>query len=238
MNLLQKLARKIIKKSFDFSVSFIEKNHDMKPYKKIILDLRKCKKDTLGKEIANCLDTYGLNLVPKFESHDLKHVLLEYKMTPEGEIRMQAFMIGNGNYSIPSFAIFIFGAFLLPDLWKTFYKDFKKGRKTKSISNWTIEEYANRNLKELKKELVESRLNNKLSSTIDITKIVKMGAFTSIISGIFGMIFCLPFLFSSNIADLVGAGFPFIGGAILLVGGLLILSNLSQPRKRILSITP
>ncbi|MEY3243209.1 MAG: hypothetical protein RIR11_4648 [Bacteroidota bacterium] len=53
-------------------------------------------------------------------------------------------------------------------------------------------------------------------------------AFTSITAGIFGMIFCLPFLFSSNIADLVGAGFPFVGGAILAVGGLVTLSNLTR----------
>lgn len=59
-------------------------------------------------------------------------------------------------------------------------------------------------------------------------RLTKYGALTSLIAGIFGMIFCLPFLFSSNIADLVGAGFPFIGGVILAVGGLLTLSNLTK----------
>jgi len=47
------------------------------------------------------------------------------------------------------------------------------------------------------------------------------------------MLFCVKFLFSSNIADLVGAGFPFIGGAILSVGGLLALSNLSRHKKAV-----
>ncbi len=42
-------------------------------------------------------------------------------------------MLGNGNYSIPSFAIFIFGALLLPDLWTTFYKDYINGRNSKPI---------------------------------------------------------------------------------------------------------
>jgi hypothetical protein len=45
------------------------------------------------------------------------------------------------------------------------------------------------------------------------------------------MLFCLPFLFSSNMADLVGAGFPFVSGAILIAGGLLTLSNLSRTEK-------
>ena len=69
---------------------------------------------TLGKDIANCLEKNNLRFVPNYESHDLKHVLLDFKMTPVDEIRMQAFMLGNGNYSIPGFAIFIFGALLLP----------------------------------------------------------------------------------------------------------------------------
>ena len=34
-------------------------------------------------------------------------------------------------------------------------------------------------------------------------------------AGVFGMLFCFPFLWSANMADLVGAGFPFVGGAIL-----------------------
>ena len=53
----------------------------------------------------------------------------------------------------------------------------------------------------------------------------------SITAGIFGMFFCLPFLFSSNMADLVDAGFPFVSGAILIAGGLLTLSNLSRTEK-------
>lgn len=43
-------------------------------------------------------------------------------------------------------------------------------------------------------------------------------------AGIFGMLFCFPFLWSANMADLVGAGFPFVAGAILVVGGLLSLT--------------
>ena len=188
MNILQKTTRTIIKLSFDFSILAIEFFSDMKPYKEKVTFLRTLEEETLGKEIANCLDSYNLNLVPKFESHDLKHVLLAYKMTPEDEIRMQAFMIGNGNYSIPSFSIMIFGAILLPDLWKVFYNDFKKGKNTIAVSNWKIEEYATRNLNELRKELIKPRVI--VRSIFDIHKITKMGAFASIIAGIFGMLFC------------------------------------------------
>jgi len=228
MNIFQKIARKIIKQSFDISVSTIEFFNDMTPYERKVSKLRTYKKGTLGKEIANCLDAHDLTLVPKFESHDLKHVLLNYQMTPEDEIRMQAFMIGNGNYSFPSFAIFIFGILLLPELGFTFYADFKKGRTTIPISKWTIENFADRNLMELRSILAKP---TRQEIVFNLRKITKLGAFASIIAGVFGMIFCLPFLFSSNMADLVGAGFPFIGGAILSVGGLLVLSNVSQSNK-------
>lgn len=229
MNILQKIARKIIKQSFDLSVSTIEFFSKMEPYEQKVSELRKLQDGTLGKEIAECLDKHNLTLVPKYESHDLKHVLLNYQMTAEDEIRMQAFMVGNGNYSIPSFAILIFGAILLPDLWRTFYSDFKKGKKSIEISEWTIEKYANRNLTELRAELLKPEFEYK--TILNMKRVTKFGAFASIIAGMFGMIFCLPFLFSSNIADLVGAGFPFVGGAILAVGGLLALSNLSRPNK-------
>lgn len=229
MNILQKIARKIIKQSFDLSVSTIEFFSKMEPYKQKVSELRKLENGTLGKEIAECLDNHNLTLVPKYESHDLKHVLLNYKMTAEDEIRMQAFMVGNGNYSIPSFAILIFGAILLPDLWLTFYSDFKKGKKSIGISEWTIEKYATRNLTELRAELLKSEFEQK--TIFNMKRVTKFGAFASITAGVFGMLFCLPFLFSSNMADLVGAGFPFVGGAILAVGGLLALSNLSRPNK-------
>ena len=55
---------------------------------------------------------------------------------------------------------------------------------------------------------------------------IKKGAIVAIIAGIFGMLYCLPFLYSARIEDLVGAGFPFVGGAILVSGGLIALSNL------------
>ncbi|AXT54670.1 hypothetical protein D1815_02465 [Aquimarina sp. AD1] len=229
MNILQKIARRIIKISFDTSVRTIEYFSKMDKYHKQVNELRELESGTLGKEIANCLDEHNLTLVPKYESHDLKHVLLDYQMTPEDEIRMQAFMVGNGNYSIPSFTILTFGAILLPDLWWTFYSDFKKGKRNIGISEWTIEKYATRNLTELRAELIISELEQK--TTLDMKQVTKFGAFASIIAGVFGMLFCLPFLFSSNIADLVGAGFPFVGGAVLAVGGLLALSNLSRPNK-------
>ena len=236
MNIFQHIAHAIIRKSFHLSVWTIEQFHDVALYEQKARQLEALPDGTLGNDIAKCLEKNGLRLVPKYESHDLKHVLLDFKMTPVDEIRMQAFMLGNGNYSLPSFAIFIFGALFLPDLWTTFYTDFKNGRNSKPISSWTIEEYAHCQTSTLR-EIV---FNYSPSQNIfDMKSLTKFGAYTAIVFGIFGMLFCLPFLFSSSIADLIGAGFPFLGGAIIAGAGLITLSNLTRHERVICeSATP
>lgn len=218
MNPVQKITRTIILHSFHLSVAIINCFYDMGKYRNNVTELSKMNRGSLGKEIADCLEVNGLTLVPKFESHDLKHVLLDYKMTPVGEIRLQAFMIGNGNYSLASFAIFIFGAALLPELWRECYSDFQKGRNTKPISDWTIEQYAHRDLVLLREEI--SLPYKKKAYSINAHLLLRLMSVTLIVVGGLGMIYCLPYLYSSNMTDLVGAGFPFVGGAILLVGGL------------------
>ena len=59
-----------------------------------------------------------------------------------------------------------------------------------------------------------------------------MGSITAMAAGGLGMLYCLPFLFSSVMEDLVGAGFPFVGGAILFIGGLISLSISSKKDRR------
>jgi hypothetical protein len=229
MNALQRLSRTIIERSFHAAVWTIEKFHDPAPYEQKARELQAMPTGTVGHDIGNCLRENGLRLVPNYESHDLKHILLDYRMTPVDEIRLQAFMLGNGNYTIPSFAIFIFGALLLPDLWTTFYQDFSKGRTAKPISTWTIEAYAQHQTANLRSSLLtHSLVRNPLIST---AAMAKLGAYTAIILGIFGMLFCLPFLFSASMADLVGAGFPFVGGSIIASAGLIALSNLARHSK-------
>ena len=146
MHIFQKLARRIIESAFELSVATIGFFNDMSRFRRKVDTLRRCAAGSVGKEIADILDRRGLTLVPGYESHDLKHALLGFDMTAEGEVRMQAFMIGNGNYSVPSFAILIFGAVLLPDLWPTFQADFQEGRNACPISAWTIDRYASESL--------------------------------------------------------------------------------------------
>jgi hypothetical protein len=59
--------------------------------------------------------------------------------------------------------------------------------------------------------------DSSIKKAINALAIIAMGA------GLFGMLFCFPFLWSAKMEDLVGAGFPFVGGAILFGTGLLTL---------------
>ncbi|MGI4871586.1 MAG: hypothetical protein ACRYFX_10455 [Janthinobacterium lividum] len=226
MNVFQHLARAIIKQSFQVSVWTIEQFYDIALYEQKARELQELPAGTLGKDIADCLEKNGLRLVPGYESHDLKHVLLDFKMTPVDEIRLQAFMLGNGNYSPVSLVIFIFGALFLPDLWGTFYQDFTNGRRAAPLSTWTIEDYARCRTTTLREAV--ANYSPAPPYIFEMRAVVKLGAFAAILAGVAGMVFCLPFLFSAVLVDVVGAGFPFVAGAILASAGLLALTNLAK----------
>jgi len=66
---------------------------------------------TLGKETAVTLKENKYQLIPSYEMHDFKHVLLNYPMTGIGEIRMQFFALGNGNRFLTTWGIIGIGTF-------------------------------------------------------------------------------------------------------------------------------
>jgi hypothetical protein len=57
-----------------------------------------------------------------------------------------------------------------------------------------------------------------------IKTVINAAAIITMLAGLFGMLFCFPFLWSAKMEDLVGAGFPFVGGSILFGAGLLALA--------------
>ncbi|MTI29261.1 hypothetical protein [Xanthovirga aplysinae] len=69
-------------------------------------------------------------------------------------------------------------------------------------------------------------MNEKITSNI-----INGMSVISMIAGIFGMLFCFPFLWSPRIEDLVGAGFPFVGGALLFGSGLITLGLFNRKTK-------
>jgi len=197
----------------------------MSVYHRKVAALEQLPDGTLGRELADCLLARELTLVPGFESHDLKHVVLAYELEPVGEIRLQAFMLGNGNWTLPSILIFLFGALLLPHHWRLFKQDFHAGQQCAPLATLTIDDCQHQSLIELRSQLFSRYQEIKLASKPDIhARLSLLGSYGLLAVGIAAMLFCYPFLWSANVADLIGAGFPFVAGAILVVGSLINLT--------------
>jgi hypothetical protein len=113
--------------------------------------IRTLKNGTVGKEIANLLDDLGYRLIPKFENHDLKHVILEYEMTMKDEIRMQAYLVGNGNFTLPCLFFLSLGLFY-PRIWLDLPREYRTGKVSKSIHYLTLDNCMDLDLFEARNE--------------------------------------------------------------------------------------
>ncbi len=65
-----------------------------------------------------------------------------------------------------------------------------------------------------------------------MNKIINGICVFTMLAGLFGMLFCFPFLWSGLMEDLVGAGFPFVGGSILFGTGLISLAIFNRREKK------
>lgn len=123
-----------------------------------LVKLRSLKKGSVGREVAEMLDGKGYRLIPKFENHDLKHIVLEYEMTMKDEIRMQAYLVGNGNRTLPCLIFLSLGIFY-PIIWKDLFKEYKNGKSTNSIHYLTLDNCMSKSLQEIRLEFGRTRNN-------------------------------------------------------------------------------
>ena len=91
---------------------------------------------TLGKDLVKFLEIKQLGLLPYYARHDIKHILLDYNTTDEGEGCLQCFMLGNGHYSFPVIATVLYGFVTMPEHWTSFKKAYARGKHTTPIGNW------------------------------------------------------------------------------------------------------
>jgi ubiquinone biosynthesis protein Coq4 len=107
---------------------------------------------TVGRAVADLLAAHHFQLIPRYENHDLKHVLLGYAMTPDDELNLKAFMLGNGDWSLPSLGLSLL-VVLTPEQWPTLWRHYQRGRRTPSIVRWKLADYATQNLANLRQQL-------------------------------------------------------------------------------------
>ena len=109
--------------------------------------------NTLGNDLFIFLEIKKLDLLPYYAKHDIKHILLGYDTTDEGEVCLQCFMLGNKHISFPVAATVFYGFFTMPEYWSKFIAAYKRGAKCKTIHNWNWFVLLTENTSELKQKI-------------------------------------------------------------------------------------
>lgn len=104
---------------------------------------------TVGRAVADLLAAHRLQLIPGYENHDLKHVLLGYAMTPDDELKLKVFMLGNGDWSLASLLLSLLAG-LTPEQWPVLWQHYQRGRRAPSIVRWQLTDYASQDLASLR----------------------------------------------------------------------------------------
>jgi hypothetical protein len=91
---------------------------------------------TLGKELIIFLEKRKIKLLPHYAKHDIKHILLQYDTTDDGEVCLQCFMLGNGHISFPVAATVLYGMVTMPEHWIKFKTAYYRGKKCIPIAGW------------------------------------------------------------------------------------------------------
>lgn len=88
---------------------------------------------TVGRELYLFFLHHNLAMLPHYEKHDIKHVVLGYPPTEEGEVSLQCFMLANGRITLPVLFSVAIGLIIMPERWSVFRGAWIKGRQTPSL---------------------------------------------------------------------------------------------------------
>lgn len=106
---------------------------------------------TLGKDLALFLTQHGFELEPKFEKHDIYHILTDYPTTVIGEVSLSVFNVANGKRSLYTLGVAWIGVLIMIDEFEIFRQAYQRGKNARSYAKWKFEHLLNENTEELKK---------------------------------------------------------------------------------------
>ena len=107
-----------------------------KPFPYTAEQLQHFPKGSLGNDLIDFLIKKKIQLLPHYAKHDIKHILLQYDTTDEGEVCLQCFMLGNGHISFPVAATVLYGIMTMPEYWIKFKQAYKRGKNCTPIARW------------------------------------------------------------------------------------------------------
>lgn len=106
------------------------------PFNYSELELYMLPAGTLGNDLYNFLEKRNLPLLRHYARHDIKHVLLGYDTSEEGEVCLQSFMLGTGRISFPVLATVVYGFATMPEYWKAMKAAYRKGKQATAFHHW------------------------------------------------------------------------------------------------------
>lgn len=110
---------------------------------------------TMGKDLFLFLEKKNLALLPYYARHDMKHILLGYDTTEEGEVCLQCFMLGTRHISFPVLATVIYGVLTMPEHWQLFRIAWQKGKLAENMEDWNWFGLLHTETETLKKKLMK-----------------------------------------------------------------------------------
>jgi ubiquinone biosynthesis protein Coq4 len=112
-------------------------------------ELQQLPTGSLGNELFHFLTKHHFSFLPHFETHDVKHVLLNYGISGKDEACMQYFYLGNKHFSVATIISAIASLILLPEYFFSFIKAFRRGQKALPIGKLYLGDLLHCNTKEL-----------------------------------------------------------------------------------------
>jgi ubiquinone biosynthesis protein Coq4 len=119
-----------------------------------IHELRDFPAGTLGNDLQQFLDKRGLQLLSYYAKHDIKHIILDYDTTDEGEGCLQFFMLGNRHLSIPVLATVLYALCTMPEHHRSFKVAYRRGKRTCPLQNLDWAGLLIENTEHLKKKIL------------------------------------------------------------------------------------
>ncbi len=118
-------------------------------------DLQYFPVNSLGRALHSFLSHHHYRLMSKFESHDVYHVLLDYKPTTLDEACMQFCLIGSGKRSLYARVACLGAVLIYPEYCAVYYQHYQQGKRLKNFANWDFEALLSTSLHQLKKEILQ-----------------------------------------------------------------------------------
>jgi hypothetical protein len=139
MSMIRAIRLAILRWMIVEAVPFLNRFRKRAKWDHSVDELRQFPENSWGANLALFLDSRGFaDFLPNYASHDAIHTLLGYETDVVGEMRLQAFMIGNRGASFAGHVMFVLGCLLLPELWSQLRLDYARGRQSPSIRHWHI----------------------------------------------------------------------------------------------------